>query len=437
MDPAEAIGRDEMNVWVPKNSIGAVTWAFARRGGGREDRRRVVRLPNVLSDRRAAGPARSAGSLQGCRDPRVAPPARGAASPEPAAASRRPRSHGARGAESRARPEAVDDHVLRHAHDAAELASPSCRPALDAPEARSWPAADQRWAPGTGRADRVGEPNVGLSANSRRGRRSRRESRRVAVWKILKHAGFDPSARRGQSWRDFLRAQARHVIACDFFTVDTAILRRYYVLFLIELDTRRVHIAGVTKHPAGAWTTQAARNVVESFGGTRRFLIRDRDTKFEAAFDTIFVSEQIAIIKAPVRTPIANAFAERWIGTVRRDCLDRILILGEGHLRRVIDEYAEHYNQHRPHRSLKQRTPDATHDSYPSSIAAVPDYPTSDATSSSAASSANTATPPEHHPRPSALRVIDQHRASEPPPVFAPPKRVPYRPDLHPRSRTH
>jgi len=196
------------------------------------------------------------------------------------------------------------------------------------------------------------------------------------------------------------------VIACDFFTVDTAILRRYYVLFLIELDTRRVHIAGVTKHPAGAWTTQAARNVVESFGGTRRFLIRDRDTKFEAAFDTIFVSEQIAIIKAPVRTPIANAFAERWIGTVRRDCLDRILILGEGHLRRVIDEYAEHYNQHRPHRSLKQRTPDATHDSYPSSIAAVPDYPTCDATRSSAASSANTATPPEHHPRPPTLRVI-------------------------------
>ncbi len=227
------------------------------------------------------------------------------------------------------------------------------------------------------------------------------------------------------------------MIACDFFTVDTAILRRYYVLFLIELDTRRVHIAGVTKHPAGAWTTQAARNVVESFGGTRRFLIRDRDTKFEAAFDTIFVSEQIAIIKAPVRTPIANAFAERWIGTVRRDCLDRILILGEGHLRRVIDEYAEHYNQHRPHRSLKQRTPDATHDSYPSSIAAVPDYPTCDATRSSAASSANTATPPEHHPRPSALRVIDQHRASEPPPVFAPPKRAPNRPDLHPRSRTH
>ena len=99
------------------------------------------------------------------------------------------------------------------------------------------------------------------------------------------------------------------------------------------------------------------------------------DTKFEAAFDTIFGSEQIATIKTPVRTPVANAFAERWIGTVRRECLDRILILGEGHLRRVVDEYVEHYNQHRPHRSLQQRTPDATHDSYPSSIAAVSGYP--------------------------------------------------------------
>jgi putative transposase len=195
------------------------------------------------------------------------------------------------------------------------------------------------------------------------------------VWKILKRAGLDPSARRGQSWQEFLRAQARHAVACDFLTVDTVILRRYYVLFFIELDTRRVQLAGITKHPTGAWTTQQARNIVESFGGTRRFLIRDRDTKFEAAFDTIFVSEQITIIKTPVRAPVANAFAERWIGTVRRECLDRILVLGEGHLRRVVDEYVEHYNQHRPHRSLQQRTPATTNDSNPSSIATIADYP--------------------------------------------------------------
>jgi hypothetical protein len=136
------------------------------------------------------------------------------------------------------------------------------------------------------------------------------------VWKILKHAGIDPAVRRGQSWREFLRAQAKHVIACDSFTVDTIMLRRYYVLFFIELDTRRVHIAGITKHPTGAWTTQQSRDNGVRCAGTRQFLIRDRDSKFDAAFDTIFVSEQIAVAKTPVRTPVANAFAERWIGTV-------------------------------------------------------------------------------------------------------------------------
>jgi putative transposase len=193
------------------------------------------------------------------------------------------------------------------------------------------------------------------------------------VWKLLRDAGIDPSPRRGQSWQKFLRAQARHVIACDFFTVDTVMLRRYYVLFFFELDTRRVDIAGITKHPTGAWTTQQARNIVDRFAGTRRFLIRDRDAKFEAAFDMIFVSEQITIIKTPVRAPVANAFAERWIGTVRRECLDRILILGEGHLRRVIHEYVQHYNRHRPHRSLQQRTPAATNDSDPRCAAALPE----------------------------------------------------------------
>jgi putative transposase len=179
------------------------------------------------------------------------------------------------------------------------------------------------------------------------------------VWSILKNAGIDPSPwRRDQTWRAFLHAQARHVIACDFFTVDTIVLRRLYVLFFIELDTRRVHLAGITTNPTGAWATQQARQVIDRFADRDvRFLIRDRDSKFVAAFDEIFRSENIAIIKSPVRTPVANAYAERWIGTLRRECLDRILILGPGHLSRVLREYVEHYNTHRPHRSLNQRPP--------------------------------------------------------------------------------
>ena len=158
------------------------------------------------------------------------------------------------------------------------------------------------------------------------------------VWSILKHAGFDPSScRRDQTWRAFLHAQGRHVIACDFFTVDTIFLRRLYVLFFIELDTRRVHLAGITAHPTGTWATQQARQMIDRFAGRDlRFLIRDRDSKFVAAFDEIFRSENIAIIKTPVRAPVANAYAERWIGTLRRECLDRILILGPGHLAHVL-----------------------------------------------------------------------------------------------------
>ena len=182
------------------------------------------------------------------------------------------------------------------------------------------------------------------------------------VWSILTRAGIDPSrSRQGLSWREFLHAQAKHVIACDFFTVDTIWLRRLYVLFFIELDTRRVHLAGITAHPSGPWVTQQARNIIGQFSGRAlRFLIRDRDTKFVAAFDTVFASEHIESLRTPVRAPVANAYAERWVGTVRRECLDQILILGPGHLRRVLDAYVTHYNQHRPHRSLDQRPPNRT-----------------------------------------------------------------------------
>jgi transposase InsO family protein len=179
------------------------------------------------------------------------------------------------------------------------------------------------------------------------------------VWAILKHAGIDPSPRRqGPSWPEFLRAQAKQVIACDFFTVDTIGLRRLYVFFFIELHTRRVHLAGITTNPTGAWTTQQARNHIERFDAATRLLIRDRDTKFTAAFDAVFASQQIAVRQTPVRAPVTNAYAERWIGTTRRECLDRILILGRRHLERVLNEYVEHYNTHRPHRSLRQHPPE-------------------------------------------------------------------------------
>jgi putative transposase len=147
------------------------------------------------------------------------------------------------------------------------------------------------------------------------------------------------------------------MLACDFFTVDTVLLRRLYVLFFIEIDTRRIYLSGIIAKPAGEWVTQQARNLSFVLAeGTRaaKFLIRDRDTKFTAGFDEVFASEGIRIIKTPVRAPRANAFAERFVGTVRRECLDRILIFGRHHLEQVLAEYIANYNEHRPHRSLDQ-----------------------------------------------------------------------------------
>jgi putative transposase len=182
-----------------------------------------------------------------------------------------------------------------------------------------------------------------------------------SVWAILRRHGLDPAPRRcGPTWSEFLRAQATTMLACDFFTVDTVLLRRLYVLFFIEIDTRRIYLSSITANPVGEWVTQQARNL--SFvlaDGTRqtKFLIRDRDTKFTAGFDEVFRSEGIRIIKTPARAPRANAFAERFVGTVRRECLDRILILGRRHLEQVLAEYIAHYNQHRPHRALDQQAP--------------------------------------------------------------------------------
>ena len=181
------------------------------------------------------------------------------------------------------------------------------------------------------------------------------------VWQILKDAGIDPAPERsGQTWRAFLATQPTTILATDFFHVDTVLLRRLYVLFFIEHGTRRVHLAGITAHPTGAWVTQQARNLLmnlEDYAGGFKFLIRDRDTKFTAAFDAVFTAIGVRIVKTPVRAPRANAIAERWIGSARRECLDRMLITGERHLRLVLGEYADHYNSHRPHRTLQQNPP--------------------------------------------------------------------------------
>jgi len=181
------------------------------------------------------------------------------------------------------------------------------------------------------------------------------------VWNILRRHGIDPAPRRAQlSWREFLRQQAASIVECDFFTVDTLCLRRLYVFFFIELERRRVHIAGVTAHPNGAWVTQQARNILTTLredGKRPRVLIRDRDVKLTNAFDAFFRSEGISVIRTPIAAPKAKAHAERWVGSVRRECLDRILIVSRGHLERVLREYVAHHNTHRPHRALGQQAP--------------------------------------------------------------------------------
>jgi transposase len=185
------------------------------------------------------------------------------------------------------------------------------------------------------------------------------------VWQILHDAGIDPAPRRsGPTWKQFLTAQTRGILAADFVHVDTVLLRRLYALIVIEHGTRRAHLAGITANPDGAWTAQAARNLLMDLGqrsASIRFLIRDRAGQFTAPFDAVFQADGIRVLASPPQAPRANAICGRVIGTLRRELSDRLLIVNERHLRQVLTDYLRHYNTARPHRTLGQLAPAQAH----------------------------------------------------------------------------
>jgi transposase InsO family protein len=197
------------------------------------------------------------------------------------------------------------------------------------------------------------------------------------VRNVLARAGIPPAPERAaSSWRSFLRQHGNAILACDFFTVDTVWLRRLYVLFFVSIGTRRVEYVACTRNPDTAWMTQQARNLLmdlDDRGQRPLFLIHDRDRKFSRAFDSIFRSGGIEIVRTPIQAPNANAFAERWVGSVRRECLDRLLIFGRRQLEHVLRVYMRHFNQQRPHRALDLRPPDRGSETDPSPRATV--YP--------------------------------------------------------------
>ena len=192
------------------------------------------------------------------------------------------------------------------------------------------------------------------------------------VWEILHAAGIDPAPRRsGPTWRQFLNAQATGILAVDFLHVDTVLLKRLYVLVFIEHGTRRMHLGGVTAHPTSDWTVQQARNLAltldERFENIK-FLIRDHGSNFTPSFDAVFQAAGTRILRTAVQAPRMNATCERLIGTLRRELLDRVLILGETHLRAVLTDYQAHYNTARPHQGIAQRVPADERDAHPATV---------------------------------------------------------------------
>lgn len=186
----------------------------------------------------------------------------------------------------------------------------------------------------------------------------------TSVRNILAGAGLPPTPRRdSQSWRSFLRAHGESIVACDFFTIDTVWFRRLYVLVFLSIGSRRIDYFACTSNPNTDWMLQQARNLLMELDDRdrrARFLIHDRDTKFPRAFDSLLASENIKVIRTPVQAPNANAHMERWVGTVRRECLDRLLILGRRQLEHVLRVYVRHYNRNRPHRALDLKPPDSS-----------------------------------------------------------------------------
>jgi putative transposase len=182
------------------------------------------------------------------------------------------------------------------------------------------------------------------------------------VRNVLGRAGVPPAPQRDRlSWSAFLRTQGEVILACDFFTVDTVWLRRLYVLVFLSIGSRRVEYLACTSHPNTAWMLQQARNLLmdlDDRGRQVRFLIHDWDRKFPRAFDAIFACEGIRIVRTPVQAPNANAHVERWVGSVRRECLDRLPIIGRRQLDHVLRVYVRYYNRGRPHRALDLRAPD-------------------------------------------------------------------------------
>jgi putative transposase len=190
------------------------------------------------------------------------------------------------------------------------------------------------------------------------------------VWAILKRHGIDPAPRRtGPTWTQFLTTQARGILACDTFVIDTIGLRQLHVLFFIEHATRQVHLAGITRNLTGGWCTQAARNLARTLNVDRfRFLTRDNATVFVTAFDEIFTTNRIDVIRTPPGAPRANAAAERFVRTARAELLDRTLIWNERQLGYLLGEYLVHYNSHRPHRGINQQSPDGIDQTAPEPI---------------------------------------------------------------------
>jgi len=181
------------------------------------------------------------------------------------------------------------------------------------------------------------------------------------VWRILKSAGIDPVPRRdGPGWASFLRSQAQGILALDFFTADLLNGAKVYVLAVIEHGTRRVRVLGATEHPVQAWVVQQARNLLMDLEDARtrvKFVLHDRDASFTAAFDAAFQAAGVRVVRSAVQAPRMNSIMERWIGSCRRELLDRTLVWNQRHLMTVLREYEDFYNTHRPHRTLRQAAP--------------------------------------------------------------------------------